>query len=211
VGSDQYIVAYQTNLILTRNGSQVALQQVLCSICPLGQELLPSLSTMVIARYTPHNNRRACEAACNLIVKITRLLVDLIKFSDDCRYSQRLSLKPLHNTLFLTGLSRLTRIAFGSEYEFHYQPGHTEMSPHIPRHTWHRRHLPAAFTLDTHLQLVDLKYRNWCRSFPLVKFPWAVPGSIEFVSPLCFLLSSLNSYCQKILSIGWKTLETDSK
>lgn len=60
---------------------------------------------MVITRYTPHDNRRACEAACNLIVEITRLLVDLTKFSDDYQYSQKLSLNPLHDTLFLTGLA----------------------------------------------------------------------------------------------------------
>jgi hypothetical protein len=105
VGRDKYTVAHQTNLILASNRSQAALQHVLRSFCPSGQEVPPSPSTMIITRYTPHDNRRACEAACNLIVEITRLLVDLTKFSDDYQYSQKLSLNPLHDTLFLTGLA----------------------------------------------------------------------------------------------------------
>ena len=106
VGRDQYAVAHQTNLILARNVSQDTVQQVLHSFCPSGQEVPPSSSTIVITPYTPHDNRRACEVACNFIVEITRLLVDLTQFSNsDYRYPRKLSLKPLHETLFLTGLA----------------------------------------------------------------------------------------------------------
>jgi hypothetical protein len=54
---------------------------------------------------------------------------------------------------------------------------------------------------------------EWIRStetgveaFHSQKFLWAVPGSIEFVSLLCALSSSLNPYRQIISSIGWEDL-----
>jgi hypothetical protein len=76
--------------------------RVLHELCHNSQELPLSPSTMVI---TSHYNRSPCDAACNLIVEITRLLDDLTKFSVDYRYLQKLLLKPLHQTLFLTGLA----------------------------------------------------------------------------------------------------------
>jgi len=48
VGCDQYTIAHETNLILAGNGSQAALQQVLCSFFPNGQELLLRLLLLLL-------------------------------------------------------------------------------------------------------------------------------------------------------------------
>ena len=102
VGRDQHVF-YQT--ILADKVSQEIINQALHNFCPNGRELPSPSSTAVITQYTPHHNQRTCEEACNLIVEITRLLVDSTKFPNEYRYPQRLSLKTLHETLVLTGLA----------------------------------------------------------------------------------------------------------
>jgi len=99
-GRDLHI--HQTNLIVVHTFSEETIQQALSCSFHNSQEL-PSVSSTPI--FTSSRNRSACDAVCNLIVEITRLLVDLTKFSIDYRYLQTLLLKPLRQTLFLTGLA----------------------------------------------------------------------------------------------------------
>jgi hypothetical protein len=99
-GRDLHI--HQTNLIVVDTFSEETIQQALSSCCHNSQELPPVSFTQI---FTSNRNRSACGAACTLIVEITRLLVDLTKFSIDYQYLQALLLKPLNQTLFLTGLA----------------------------------------------------------------------------------------------------------
>jgi hypothetical protein len=96
VGRDQHIQTI--NLSIAETASHETVQHVLRS---LPQQTPFSSSTAV---FTSHHNRSTCDVASNLIVEITRLLDDLTKFSVDYRYMQEL-FKPLHKTLFLTGLA----------------------------------------------------------------------------------------------------------
>ena len=107
IAHDQHIAGrdlhiHQNNRIVVDTFSEEMIQQALSSCCHNSHEL-PLVSSSLI--FTSNRNRSACDAACNLVIEITRLLVDLTKFSIDYRYLQALLLKPLHQILFLTGIA----------------------------------------------------------------------------------------------------------
>ena len=85
--------------------SQETIQHVLTllgSLHHISQEQSSCPSNTI---FIPCHNRFACDVASNLIVEILWLLDKLRTFSIDYRYLQELLLKPLHQTLFLTGIA----------------------------------------------------------------------------------------------------------
>jgi hypothetical protein len=67
VGHDLHI--HQTNLVIVDTFSEETIQQALSSCCHNSQELPPISSGQI---FTSNRNRSACDAACNLIIEITR-------------------------------------------------------------------------------------------------------------------------------------------
>jgi hypothetical protein len=101
VGRDQYIVGrdQHIHLSIAETTPHETVQHVLRRL-PQQQPFSFSSFAAVLAS---HHNRTPCDLASNLIHEIMQLLVDLTKFSVDYLYLQELLLKPLHQTLFLTG------------------------------------------------------------------------------------------------------------
>ena len=89
-------LACELNSILNAERSQFGLKP----LGPNDQEPLPSPPISIGS----HHNRISCNVECNLIVEITSLLFDCSR-SADYRYLQKWLLRPLHQTLFLTGLA----------------------------------------------------------------------------------------------------------
>jgi hypothetical protein len=103
VGHDQYNAAQDQyhqhiHFSIADTASHETVQHVLRSL----PQQLPFSSSAAV--FVSHHNRTPCDLASNLIGEIMRLLLDLLtQFSVDYLYLQELLLKPLRQTLFLTG------------------------------------------------------------------------------------------------------------
>lgn len=99
VGGDQH---FHQTVVIPAAASHEVVQHVLDNHYRVSQQQSYSSSTV---DFTSHHHRSPCDLASNLIVDITNLLQSLAAFSVDYRYLQKLVLKPLHQTLFLTGIA----------------------------------------------------------------------------------------------------------
>ena len=100
VGHDQYIVGDQhIHFSIAETTLHETVQHVLRTL-PQQQ---PFSFSSAAAVFASHHSRTPCDFASNLVREIMRLLVDLKEFSVDYLYLQESLLKPLHQTLFLTG------------------------------------------------------------------------------------------------------------
>jgi hypothetical protein len=101
VGHDQYMVGRDQHIHFSI--AETALHETVQHALRSPPQQQPFSFSSATAVFASHHNHTPCNLASSLVHKIMWLLVDLREFSVNYLYLQELLLKPLHQTLFLTG------------------------------------------------------------------------------------------------------------